>query len=104
MKLIKVGFSGGGLGKANGSEVAPDEIIKSLYDLYSNEDGFFNEFQIEAVDVVNSLKKPSSLEYKSYNDFIISSGATSLPFAFPSPPPEKPTLINFIKKIITKII
>lgn len=49
MKLIKVPFSGGGLGKANGAEKAPDVVVGKLKELYSNEDGERVEFEIEEV-------------------------------------------------------
>jgi len=85
MKLIKVGFSGGGLGKANGSEVAPDEIVNALYDLYSSEDGFFNEFQIENVDVVNSniieTNKRIFDKIKSLNKCILLGGDHSITYS-----------------------
>ncbi len=52
MKIIKVPFSGGGLGKADGSEESPDKIINSMNELFSNEIGFNPSFQVDTVDVV----------------------------------------------------
>ena len=39
MKLIKIPFSAGGLGRSDGTELAPDIIVKELHDLFANEHG-----------------------------------------------------------------
>lgn len=51
MKIIKISFSGGSLGKNNGAELAPDEIVKQMHDLFLNEDGVKPVFDIDEVKV-----------------------------------------------------
>ncbi|MEA3430616.1 MAG: arginase family protein [Nanoarchaeota archaeon] len=53
MKLIKISSDQGALDK-KGSDKAPDKIIRGMYDLYLNEFGKFNEFEIDSVDIVKS--------------------------------------------------
>jgi len=50
MKIIKIPFSGS-LGKANGSELAPDLIIKELHDLLSNEAGRKCGYLVEEIKI-----------------------------------------------------
>jgi len=50
MKIIKAPFSGGGLGHGNGANIAPNEIIKQLKELFLTEDG--NNFSFEYDDLV----------------------------------------------------
>ncbi|MBR9676047.1 arginase family protein [Candidatus Woesearchaeota archaeon] len=47
MKIIKAGFSGGGLGRGDGSNLAPDLVVKHLESVYSNEDQKRCVFEIE---------------------------------------------------------
>ena len=47
MNLIKIPFSGGGLGKGDGSNLAPDLIEKHLKNIFSNENENEGIFQIE---------------------------------------------------------
>lgn len=51
MKLIKIPFSKGGLGRTDGVELAPDAIIKAGEDLYLNESGYDSRIEIDQVDV-----------------------------------------------------
>ncbi|MFC1696941.1 arginase family protein [Nanoarchaeota archaeon] len=53
MKLIKIPFSAGGLGKADGSELAPDQIVEKLNELYLNEDGKQRNFEIQEINIDN---------------------------------------------------
>lgn len=58
MKLIKVGSSQGCLGKNEGTELAPDKIVNSLKEIYSNEDGYEVNFEIDVVDIdKNNIEK-----------------------------------------------
>lgn len=53
MKIIKIPFSGGCLGKNIGCEKAPDEIIKNLKNFYLTEEGFLPIYQIDEIKVFN---------------------------------------------------
>jgi len=55
MKLIKIPFSKGGLGKTDGCELAPDKIINNLNNFYLNESGFKPNFQIEEKRFIRKL-------------------------------------------------
>ncbi len=37
MKIIKIPFSAGGLGKTSGTELAPDKIVNELKEIFLNE-------------------------------------------------------------------
>ncbi len=54
MKLIKIPFAGGGLGKADSAEKGPDKIVEQMHDLFLNESGFNPKFEIDEVKVNNS--------------------------------------------------
>ncbi|MBI2129763.1 arginase family protein [Candidatus Woesearchaeota archaeon] len=54
MKLIKIPSSQGGLGKSDGSELAPDEVIKQARDLFLNENAELPVFEIDEVKVASS--------------------------------------------------
>jgi len=54
MKIIKIPFSAGGLGKTVGTELAPDRIVNELKEIFLNEQGVKPEFGIESVKVNNS--------------------------------------------------
>jgi len=73
MKLIKIPFGGGGLGKGNKASEAPDKIIEQLKDLYSNEEGIEFKYVADEVKVIpnnveetnqNIIKKVSELKEK----------------------------------------
>jgi len=53
-KVVKIKSSQGGLGKADGAELAPDKIQEQLKDLFASEDGNVNEFEFSNVEVVES--------------------------------------------------
>jgi len=53
MKIIKIPFSAGGLGKTVGTELAPDRIVNELKGIFLNEQGVKPEFNIESVKVNN---------------------------------------------------
>lgn len=54
MKVIKIPSSQGGLGKSEGAELAPDEIIKQIHDLFLNEKGELPVFEIDEVEIISS--------------------------------------------------
>ncbi len=54
MKIIKIGFSAGGLGKTKGCEKAPEEIIRQLKNFYLNEEGKLPNFEIDEIEIDNS--------------------------------------------------
>ena len=54
MKLIKVPFSKGGLGKTDGCELAPDKIIEILKESNLSESGFKPQFQIDEINIDQS--------------------------------------------------
>ncbi len=54
MKLIKIPFAGGGLGKAESAEKGPDKVIEQMHDLFLNESGFNPKFEIDEIKVDNS--------------------------------------------------
>ena len=51
MKLLKIPFSAGGLGNTQGTELAPDEIVKELKEFYMNESGILPLFDVEDVKI-----------------------------------------------------
>ena len=54
MKIIKIPSSQGGLGKADGSELAPDKVISQTKELFMSEDGVLPVFDIDSVKIVDS--------------------------------------------------
>jgi len=62
MKLIKIPSSQGGLGKADGSELAPDIIIEKTKELFMSEDGILPNFDIDKVNII-----PSNIEETNKN-------------------------------------
>jgi agmatinase len=62
MKLIKVPFSAGGLGKTKGCELAPDKIVEKLKEFHLSESGVFPNFDVEEIKV-----EQTNIE-KSFND------------------------------------
>ncbi len=86
MRILKIPFAGGGLGRGNGSEEAPDKIVSLLDELFLNEDGKDVKIDVDKVDVVkNNLeetndritKKVSALPERS----IILGGDHSITYA-----------------------
>ncbi|MEK6886419.1 MAG: arginase family protein [Nanoarchaeota archaeon] len=53
MKVIKIPFGGGGLGRGNGAKDAPDKIQEQLHDLQANEFGLKPKFEFEEIEVDN---------------------------------------------------
>jgi len=54
MKVIKIPSSQGGLGKANGAELAPDKVLEKTKELFMSEDGLLPVFDVDSVSVVKS--------------------------------------------------
>ena len=54
MKLVKVPFSAGSLGKNIGTEKAPDEIVNELKKMYCSEEGNEIKFEVGEIKVDNS--------------------------------------------------
>ena len=54
MKLVKIPFSGGGLGHGNGANLAPDKIVEKLKDCFTNESGFTPKFKVENLQLDES--------------------------------------------------
>ncbi len=52
MKIVKVPFSAGGLGKTKGCELGPDKVVERLEDFYLSENGMFPNFDIEKIEVM----------------------------------------------------
>lgn len=48
--IIKAGFSGGGLGHGNGSNLAPQKVIDQLENVFSNENGTKVEYEVQKVE------------------------------------------------------
>ncbi len=53
MKIIKIPFSAGGLGKTNGTELAPSKIVEELRKISINQGGIKLDFNVETVNVNN---------------------------------------------------
>lgn len=67
MKLIKIPFSGGGLGHGNGANKAPDIILSHLENFFANENGIIPEFEIEEIQVdENNI----SLSHQSIENYL----------------------------------
>jgi agmatinase len=54
MKLVKVPFSAGGLGKTKGCEQGPDKIIEKLKEFHLNESGMLINPDVEEIEVNQS--------------------------------------------------
>ncbi len=54
MKLIKIPFSAGGLGKTKGCEKAPDMVVNEIKRFYLNEKGQKVDFKVETIPVNNA--------------------------------------------------
>ncbi|MFC1690574.1 arginase family protein [Nanoarchaeota archaeon] len=66
MKIIKIPFSGGGLGHGNGANLAPDKIIEQFDELFVNEDGLKPKFEIEALELdENNIEESQKKIYES---------------------------------------
>jgi len=69
LKIVKVPFSGGGLGHGDGSNKAPEIIIKQLENIFSNEDGSVCKFKIDDslidLDERNISESHTKIEEKS---------------------------------------
>ena len=83
MELILVPFSGAGLGHGNGANMAPEEIVKQLKDLFADEDGKEVEFTIKKIVVdenhfANSHKAIEEFMEKQNNKAIIIGGDHSI--------------------------
>jgi formiminoglutamase len=64
MRIIKIPSSQGGLGKADGTELAPDAVIKQTEDFYLSEEGVLPHFEIDEVKVVpNNIEETNSNIY-----------------------------------------
>ncbi len=66
MKLIKIPFSGGGMGKGNGANEAPDIILSHLENFFANESGQIPVFQVESIDVDESNISQSHTNIQNY--------------------------------------
>ena len=65
MKLLKVPFSGGCLGKNLGCEQAPEEIVKNLKNFYLTEEGKIPVFDVAEVDVnTNNIEETNQNIYQ----------------------------------------
>lgn len=62
MKIIKIPSSQGGLGRADGSELAPDAVVKETKNFYLCEDGVLPQLEVDEVKVV-----PSNIEETNEN-------------------------------------
>lgn len=51
MKLIKAGFSGGGLGHGNGANLAPDKVVEMLENCFADEYGKNVSFDVESIEL-----------------------------------------------------
>jgi len=54
MKIVKIPSSQGGLGKADGSELAPDRVLEKTKELFMSEDGILPVLDVDSVSVVDS--------------------------------------------------
>ena len=54
MKIIKIPSSQGGLGKADGAELAPDKVIPKTEELFMSEEGILPNFDVDSVTVAKS--------------------------------------------------
>jgi len=54
MKVIKVPSSQGGLGKADGAELAPDKILEQAKEIFMSENSILPVFDVDKVDIIDS--------------------------------------------------
>ena len=66
MKIIKIPFSGAGLGHGNGANKAPDKIIEQLNEMFANEEGKKISIKTEEIDVDENNFGKSHEEIKKY--------------------------------------
>ena len=75
MKLVKIPFSGGGLGHGNGANLAPDAIVEQLANVYSNESRQEVKFEVSEINVdENNIEFSQEKIEKSVSKVITSSG------------------------------
>ena len=71
MKIIKIPSSQGGLGKADGSELAPDKVLEQTKDLFISEGGILPNFDVEQVDIVQSnIEETNNNIYKKAREIL----------------------------------
>lgn len=77
MKLLKVPFSGGCLGKNLGCEQAPEEIVKNLKNFYLTEDGKIPVFDVAEAEVnANNIEETNQNIYQKARE-VFSSPASA---------------------------
>ena len=71
MKVVKIKSSQGGLGKADGAELAPDKVESALKDLFCSEEGNEVSFEFDSVEVVeNNIEETNSNIYLKAKEVI----------------------------------
>lgn len=71
MKIIKVPFSAGALGKNCGTKKAPDTIIKQLENIYANENGIICDFNIDKIKIEkNNIERTNKNIEKKVSELI----------------------------------
>ena len=70
MNLIKIPFSGAGLGHGNGANAAPDAIIEQFKELFTNEQGLNPNFEIDSISVDESNIGDSHKSIETYCETI----------------------------------
>ena len=69
--IIKIKSSQGGLGKADGSELAPDKIQEQLKDLFVSEDENNPEFEFDEVQIISSnIEETNKNIYEKAKQFL----------------------------------
>lgn len=107
MKLVKVPFSAGGLGKTKGCELGPERIVDKLKEFYLSESGMLPVFDVEEIRVdqnnieksFNDIREQSKVILKNHDKPIFIGGDHSVTYplvdAFAKTYPDNPGLIVF---------
>ena len=53
MKVVKVETSQGGLGKADGAELAPERILEQAKEIFMSESNILPNFDVESVNIIS---------------------------------------------------
>jgi len=65
MKIIKIPSSQGGLGKASGSELAPDRVLEQTKELFMSEEGQLPIFDQENINIIpNNIEETNKSIYE----------------------------------------
>lgn len=71
MKLVKIPSAQGGLGRAEGSELAPEKVMEQKKDLFLSEDNYLPVFEQDEVKIIpNNIEETNKNIYKKSKEVL----------------------------------